>query len=86
MKTAQDHRSDKLSSSVAFNAEEDGRRTKKTYIVLSSLHVLPARNFALQMPGLGSCLNVLFSPFRERAPKYRADDRHADKSDQIQHG
>jgi hypothetical protein len=64
MKTAQDHRSDKLSSSVAFNAEEDGRRTKKTYIVLSSLHVLPARNFALQMPGLGRCLNARLATVR----------------------
>jgi hypothetical protein len=44
MKATQDHHSNKLSSAVAFNYEEDGRRTKKTYIVLSSWLVLPARN------------------------------------------
>ena len=40
MKATPCHHSNKLSSSVAFNAEEDGRRTKKTYIVLSSWLVL----------------------------------------------
>ena len=53
MKTTQDHHSNKLSSSVAFKPEEDGRRTKKTYIVLSSWPVLPRTKCRLLNDGTG---------------------------------
>lgn len=50
MKTTPFHHTNRLSSFVAFNAEEDRRRrTKKTYIVLSPGLVLPARNVVFQM-------------------------------------
>ena len=61
MKTTQVHHSNKLSSFVAFNPQEDGRRTKKRYIVLSSWLVLPARNVVFQRPGFGRCLNARFA-------------------------
>jgi hypothetical protein len=50
MKTTSLHHSSKLSSSVAFIPQEDGRRTKLTYIVLSSWLVLPARTVVFQRP------------------------------------
>src|SRR5665213_2188635 len=41
MKPTQDHHPNSQSSSVAFKTQEDGRRMKKTYIVLSSCWLCP---------------------------------------------
>jgi hypothetical protein len=49
MKATRFQPSNKLSSSVAFNAEEDWRGTKKTYIMLVVLADLSARNVVFQM-------------------------------------